>query len=428
MNKLLKYYIETYGCTSNKSDSEIMEGILLKNGFKKSNIEEAEIIIINTCGVKKPTEDKILYRIKELSKLRKKIIIAGCLPKIDFERVIKAAPNFSAIIDPFSIDKISEVCLRILNGENKLIIFSNKSPIKTFLPRKPSSQVIGIIQIAEGCTSACTYCCVRFARGRLQSYPYKEIVEIANNFIKNGFKEIWLTSQDLSAYDYNGYKLPDLLNEISKIPGEFFIRMGMMNPRMLLPIYKEMANSFKHEKIFKFLHLPIQSGSNKVLKDMNRGYTSEDFKKIVNEFKKENNNLTLSTDIIVGYPTEEEYDFEKTIELIKEIKPDIINISKFFPRPKTPLERKPTLPFEIIKERTKKIFELSKKISFEKNMKYIGWTGKVLIDEKGCENTWIGRNISYKPIVIESNEKLLGKIVNVEITSVKATYLLGKIL
>jgi tRNA A37 methylthiotransferase MiaB len=137
--------------------------------------------------------------------------------------------------------------------------------------------------------------------------------------------------------------------------------------------------------------------------------------------------LTISTDIIVGFPTEEEYDFEKTIELIKEIKPDIINISKFFPRPKTPLEGKPTLPFEIIKERTRKIFELSRKISYEKNMKYIGWIGKVLINEKGCGNTWIGRNIFYKPIVIESNKNLLGKIIDIEIESAKATYLLGKI-
>ncbi|MEM2083850.1 MAG: tRNA (N(6)-L-threonylcarbamoyladenosine(37)-C(2))-methylthiotransferase [Nitrososphaerota archaeon] len=424
----MKYYIETYGCTSNKSDSEIMEGILLEKGFQKSNIEEAEIIIINTCGVKKPTEDKILNRIKKLSTLGKKIIIAGCLPKIVFEKVIKVAPNFSAMIDPFSIDRISEVCLRVLNGEKGLIVFSNKSPIKPCLPKKSSSKVIGIIQIAEGCTSACSYCCVRFARGRLQSYPYEKILEDLRNFINNGFKEIWLTSQDLSAYDYNGYRLPELLNEINKIPGEFFIRVGMMNPRTVLPIYKELAISFKNEKIFKFLHLPIQSGSNKVLKDMNRGYKIEDFKKIVNEFRKENNNLTLSTDIIVGFPTEEENDFEKTIELIKEIKPDIINISKFFPRPKTLLEGKPTLPFEIIKKRIKEIFELSKKISFEKNIEYIGWVGKVLIDEKGCGNTWIGRNISYKPVVVESNKNLLGKIIDVEIESAKATYLLGKIL
>jgi threonylcarbamoyladenosine tRNA methylthiotransferase CDKAL1 len=369
-----------------------------------------------------------LNRIKKLSSLEKKLIIAGCLPKIVFEKVVKAAPNFSAMIDPFSIDKISEICLRVLNGEKGIIVFSNKSPIKPCLPKKPSSKVIGIIQIAEGCTSACSYCCVRFARGRLQSYPYEKILEDLKNFINNGFKEIWLTSQDLSAYNYNGYKLPNLLNEINKIPGEFFIRVGMMNPRTVLPIYKELAISFKNEKIFKFLHLPIQSGSNKVLKDMNRGYTVEDFKKIVNEFKKENNNLTLSTDIIVGFPTEDEDDFEKTIELIKEIKPDIINISKFFPRPKTPLEGKPTLPFEIIKKRVKEIFELSKKISYEKNMKYIGWIGKVLIDEKGCGNTWIGRNISYKPIVVESNKNLLGKIIEVEIESAKATYLLGKIL
>lgn len=405
-----------------------MEGILLENGFQKSNIEEAEIIIINTCGVKKPTEDKILNRIKKLSTLGKKIIIAGCLPKIVFEKVIKAAPNFSAIIDPFSIDKISEICLRVLNGEKGIIVFSEKSPIKPCLPKKSSSKVIGIIQIAEGCTSACSYCCVRFARGRLQSYPHEKILEDLRNFINNGFKEIWLTSQDLSAYNYNGYRLPELLNEINKIPGEFFIRVGMMNPRTVLPIYKELAISFKNEKIFKFLHLPIQSGSNKVLKDMNRGYTVEDCKKIINEFRKENNNLTLSTDIIVGFPTEEEKDFEETIKLIKEIKPDIVNISKFFPRPKTPLEGKPTLPFEMIKKRVREIFELSRKISYEKNMEYIGWVGKILIDEKGCGNTWIGRNISYKPVVVKSNENLLGKIINVEIESIKATYLLGKIL
>lgn len=420
---MAKIYVETYGCAANKSDSEIMMGILERDGHEISDMKDSDFILINTCGVKKATEDRILNRLRILSKTNKKILIAGCLTKIDLEKIKRSAPNFAAMIDPQSIHKISSIVEKIENGYDKLIEFSTLSPDKPILPKHSINETISIIQILEGCLSACTFCGTRIARGRAVSYRPSSILCSVKEAVSNGYKEIWLTSQDNSCYGKDiDTNLANLMRGISEIEGKFFVRVGMMNPLHLKPFLDDLIEIYKNEKFFKFLHLPIQSGSDKVLKDMRRGYKVKDFLYYVERFRESIPDITLSTDIIVGFPTESESDFNKTISLIKKVKPDVLNISRFSPRKGTLAAKMERLNPKIVNRRSAKLYKIIKKLQAKKNKKWIGWKGEVLIDEKGKKN-FLSRNIFYKPIVTDGK---IGEFKNLRVTNACATYLVGE--
>jgi MiaB-like tRNA modifying enzyme len=426
---MTKIFIETYGCAANKSDSEIMAGLLTQNGFEIAiSIENSDVVILNTCIVKQASSHRMERRIKEIYNSGKPLIIAGCMAKAESERIEKLAPKAS-IITPDAIDKIVDVVKKTLDGE-KVVVDSEKKE-KVLLPRIPFNKIISIVQISSGCLSACTFCETRIAKGILKSYRPSSIIERIKEDVKNGFKEFWITSQDNGCYGFDiGTNLAELLNAIVKIEGNFFVRVGMMNPVHLIrrkDLLENLIQVFKNEKIFKFIHLPIQSGSNKVLKDMNRGHTVEEFLEVVDAFRKEIPEITIETDIIVGYPTETEEDFEKTVDLLKTLNPDVVNISRFFPRPKTPAEKLKQLSTEIVNKRSKKIHELVRSISLEKNKKYMQKVVSVFVDEVGRGESYIGRTMNYRPVVIESENDILGKVINAEITDVKSNFLIGKI-
>ncbi|MBS7654404.1 tRNA (N(6)-L-threonylcarbamoyladenosine(37)-C(2))-methylthiotransferase [Candidatus Bathyarchaeota archaeon] len=425
-----RVYLESYGCAANKADLEIMLAYIINSGYKVyNNPEDADFIVVNTCAVKKPTEDRMLERLRLLSVLNKPLIITGCLPKINLKLIIKVAPNFSAVLDPQSINKIVLALRSAERGERNKIFFSEKPPIKVVEPHIRLSPVIEIIPISEGCLSACAFCCVRFARGSLFSYPVNSIVDRLQRAISEGIREVWLTSQDNGAYGFDiGTNLASLLKECCSIDGDFFIRVGMMNPNHALKILSYLISAYKDRRIFKFLHLPVQSGDNEVLKMMNRRYTVEGFKSIVRSFRREIPDVTIATDVICGFPGESKEAFERTLRLIEEIKPDIVNISKFFPRPNTPAERMRQVDAKEILFRSRMITEITNKISFERNAKWLGWEGEILIDEKGRGNSWIGRNFAYKPIVVKSENNLLGKIINVKIVETRKNYLEARVL
>jgi len=422
------FFVKSFGCSANRSDTEIMIGLLEDAGYSLTDLEKAEYVLVNTCGVKQPTEDRVISTLKRISSLNKKLIIAGCLPRINFERIVKTIPDFSAMLDPRSIHLIVEVVKRIDEGHTKLLVFSDEPAIKPSLPKHLLNPVIGIIQIAEGCSMACTYCCTRFARGATYCYPDDDIVNEANRLIKKGCKEIWITSQDNSAYNFKGVRLPDLLRKICKIEGEFFVRVGMMNPFHTKKMLKDLIESYLNGKVYKFLHLPLQSASIKILELMKRAYLPKDVIEIIESFSSSLPSLTLSTDVIVGFPNEDDEDFEDTIRFIRKIKPDIVNISKFGARPKTEASKLKQLPRDIIEKRCKELAQIVKEISYQKNLKWINWVGRCLIDEKGKKDTWIARNFTYKPVVVKSDQNLLGKFVDVEIVDVRSNYLIGKLL
>lgn len=411
-------YIENYGCSANKSNAEIMAGLLERAGCivltDSSSVKDADIIIINTCIVKGPTEIKVIKRIKELVKEGKKLIVSGCMPEAEYELVKEIAPD-AILVGPQHVKEIVKAADIIINKKKKKDFIGEQHEIKLCLPKKRYNKIIDIVQIAEGCDSHCSYCITRFAKGKLFSYPAEKIIEEVNAAVREGCKEIWLTSQDNASYEHG---LPDLLQDISNLKGKFFVRVGMMNPDNVLKILPELVEAFKNEKVFKFIHIPVQSGNDEILRLMNRDYKADDFKKLIAEFRKEIPKITVSTDIICGFPTETEEQFNDSIKLINDIKPDIINISRFWPRPGTMAEKMKQHPSWLTKERSRKLTEVFNKIALEKNRAWLGWKGKVLIDEKGKPgtNTWLGRNYCYKPVVVKAAKNMgLGNIVDVEV-------------
>ena len=407
-----RFHVLTYGCTFNQGDSAKIIEIMKKNGFFLSNLENSDIIIINTCAVKHATEAKILDFIRRSISINgsKFFIITGCLPLIDkkiFNIIEHEIGNRGFILHPHQIAELS-----LLLQQNKFITKSIANEIfhpirdKSFLlPSLLNSNMVQI-QISEGCNNSCTYCCTTIARGKLISFNDKQIVQQIEYFSKKGVKEFHLTSQDLGNYNFQGLKLHDLLFKISEIKGQFKVRLGMLNPEYIVKNGDEFLKIFEDNRFFRFLHIPIQSGSNRILKLMKRDYTVEDMEQIILNIEKFDENFTFSTDIITGFPTETEDDFVKTIEIIKKWKPMILNISKYSVRPNTKAKLMPQLKSQIIKERSKKLSTIYQKYSKKKLANWIGWNGKVFIDEyrSGVKYPYMGRNLYYLPVLCKEGK------------------------
>jgi len=427
----LKVFVKSYGCSANLADSEIIIGCLNEAGFKQANsIMEADIVIYNTCAVKGPTENRVISALKKIPK-NKKIIVSGCLPLINFNR-LKREISFDGAIGPAPGKKIVNFVQRVINGEHVVELDNNfDSKPKLSLPKIKSNHLISIIPINYGCLGSCSYCCVVFARGKLRSYSIKEIKDRVKKDLKNGVKEFWLTSQDAGCYGEDlDTNIVELLESLTKIKRDFYLRIGMMNPNRVLPKLKPLITIFQNPKVFKFLHVPVQSGDNKILEKMQRFYTTQQFKNIIKTFRSSIPKITIATDVICGFPSESIQAFEKTLNLINDVKPDIVNISKFFARPKTKAKQMLSYSVDLkeINRRSKKTALLSKKISFERNKLWTNWSGEILIDEKGkIPNSWIGRNYAYKPIVVKSSKSLLGRKIKIKIEKPFPTYLSGKI-
>lgn len=423
------FHVETFGCPTNKSDSEIIVGLLEREGLRLvDGPRSADLIIVNTCAVKAPTERRVLRRIGELGGLGKRLIIAGCLPRLSLGRIRAAAPDFAAALDPRSVDRIADVVWRVLDGERGLVVFSDQTPRKPRLPRRVLDRVRGIVQIAEGCAGSCTYCCVRFARGPICSFDRDDVLDEARSMLAAGRKELWITSQDTAAYGLDtGPTLPRLLSDLCDLPYRFFVRVGMMNPRNALPILDDLIDAYRHPKVYKFLHLPVQSGDDDVLSAMGRGYTADDFVSIVERFREAFPRLTLATDVIVGFPGETEEQFRRSMALLERVRPDIVNVSRFGIRPGAPAAAFPRRVDEREKKRrSREASKLVRRIGLEVNSGWVGWSGMALVSEVGLKGGWVARNYAYKPVVIRGGVGLLGRFINVKVTEARPTYLLGE--
>ncbi len=432
------FYIETYGCTSNKADSYIISDVLQKSNYVQTSLENAEFIIINTCAVKEQTENKIKARLKQLSEKyskipNKHIIIAGCLPHItpNYTDIIKnVIPTFSAIIDLDNLDELPKILETIRNGKRNLV-FKSKKPIDkaSYFIDHPEGKITGIIPISEGCQGSCTYCCVKNARGKLNCYNPENIIENVDYQLKQGIKQIYLTSQDCSTFKYNNINLFDLVKSITDLPFKFYLRMGMINPSFLINNLDQLISIFNLDKVYQFLHIPIQSGSNKILKLMQRPYLISQITDKIESLRNNFPYLTISTDIICGFPGETEYDFYRTINLIKWLKPEILNISKFTARPGTLAKKMNQIDSRTIKERSIRLSNIFRNSLININKNWEGWQGEVLILHQGSgENQAFGKNYAYKNVFIDDYNESYGKFVTVKIEKIEGFNLFGKLL
>lgn len=424
----MKVFIDSYGCTFNKSDAQIMAGVLDDNNIELvDSIEESDIIIVNTCYVKLPTENKIVYKIQKLQEEfpDKKVIVSGCMVEIDPEKLDKIGPNCSWI-GPHQLNKTADVVKKTYNGEvSRQSGLSKESKVN--VKKITDSPLIHIVQICEGCIGACTFCCTRFARGPINSYPIEDIVKDVENAVRNGAKEIQLTAQDTGAFGFDtGEKLSDLINQVAAVDGNFKIRVGMMHPKNILNDVEDIVEAISNEKVYNFIHLPIQSGSNKVLEEMNRNHNVEEYYEIVNKFKEKIPDITIATDIIVGYPTETDKDFDLTCKLLKDIKPSLIHLSKYQHRKGAISSSLKEIPKSVMKERSKYFSKIKSEITEKENKQLMGTIQEAIVVEKGSKGGYIAKSNSYIPIVVD--DVSLGDVIKVKINETTATYLKGEVL
>jgi len=416
----------TQGCPVNQAYTEQMKGLLNEARFEiLESLEDSDIVIFNTCSVKNSSESAFLKNLQEIKQNHpyKILIIAGCIVQTN-QQLLEGY----SLVGTRQIHKIVEVVEEALNDNVvKMIEFGEMPPLA--LPKIRENPIVEIIPLNWGCLSLCPSYKTKLISGDLKSYPVEEILSAAKKAVDEGVKEIWLASQDTMCYGFDlGTSLASLLQELIKIPGKFKIKVGMGSPVHLKKVKDQLFPLLNHEKIFKFLHVPVQTGSDKVLKDMDRGNTKEEFLNLVEELKNTIPRITLATDITVGFPSETEDDYWETLEVVKKTTPDVINISKFWARSGTSAAEMEQLPEDVTMHRSKVITDILHNVSKIQNEKWVGWEGEVIIDDKGHEDKqWIGRNDYYKLFVLEGDFKL-GDIINVKAVKADILSLRGKII
>ncbi len=367
----------------NKSDSEKIATVLEKTGYKPaSKIDEAALVVINMCSVRQSAVDRVYGLTPKFKKLKAKTILTGCVLKKDRRKFVKLFDEIVNIKD-------------LIKG----------------MEQEHSNKFSALVPIMRGCNNFCSYCVVPYVRGREISRPAEEIICEIKNLVKRGCKEIWLLGQNVNSY--SAITFPQLLKKINKIPGKFWIRFTSSHPKDFSDeLIKAMA---EYEKVTEYLNLPVQAGDNKILKQMNRHYTATQYKKLVEKIRKKIPDISLSTDVIVGFPGETKEQFENTAKLFKDVKFDMAYINKFSPRTETKATKlEDNISPKEKNRRDRVLTEVLKQTALEHNKKYIGKTIKILVD-KTKKGFLFGKTRTYKTVKIESKKNLLGQFVEVKI-------------
>ena len=396
----MKYHIITFGCQMNISDSQRIAAILEQNKHKQAlSLEKADLVIINMCSVRQSPVDRVYGLLPKIKK--KKTILTGCITKKDRNKLEK---QFDVILN------IKDFPKYFSKDKNYLKIIPNHNHYSALIP------------IMTGCNNLCTYCVVPYTREPEVSRPAKDILNEIKQAIKQGVKEIWLLGQNVNSY--KPIPFSKLLRKINNIPGNFWIRFTSSHPKDFSPdIIKAIKES---DKATNYLNLPAQSGDNTILKKMNRPYTVEKYKQIIKSLRKEIPDITLSTDIIVGFPGETKQQFQNTVKLFKEIRYDMAYIAQYSPRPGTAAEKmKDNVKPQEKKRRWKILTDILKQTALENNKKYVNKEIEVL-PEKYHNGSLIGKSKEYKTVKFKGPKNLVGKFVKVKIIEAMPWRLKGK--
>ncbi len=429
-----KFHIITFGCQMNVYDSEVLKGILSKNGYSITDRpEEAELIIVNTCSVREHAEVRAIGRLNELSRYKLenpdvKLAVIGCMAQRLGERFLKEVPALDFVLGTEELFKLPDYLEK--KDEKPLIAlsFSELKEIDSSPLRK--NKFSAFVAISRGCENFCSYCIVPYVRGPEKNRKVSEIIKEVQYLAESGCKEVSLIGQNVNSYRDDSNDFADLLREVSKNDIQR-IRFMTSHPKDLSQKLIETMSNL--EKVCEHLHLPLQSGSDRILNKMNREYSSEEYLRLVDLVKSKVENLSLTTDLIVGFPGEREDDFQKTKEMVERIEFDSAFMFKYSSREGTKaFFLEDDVPEEEKSKRLQTLIELQKKISQKKNQRLIGTTEEVLIDGKSKRDktSWKGKGRSNKTVIIpkEKNDNdLLGEIVTVKITEADSFTLFGKI-
>ena len=433
-----KVFIKTFGCQMNEYDSNRIYDAVKKIGFNKSNNQnDVDCYILNTCHIRDKAKEKVYHeigRVKKIYKNKKKpiLVVAGCVAQAENQEMIKREPYIDVILGPQSYHKINDALSSLeANKKKDETEFDTISKFE-YLNKieNKNSKVSSFLTIQEGCNKFCHFCVVPFTRGPEYSRPFRQIINEAEQLIENGTKEITLLGQNVNAYSYieksKQYKISDLIMELEKYVEISRIRYTTSHPKDMTEDLIECYS--KSKKLMPFVHLPIQSGSNKMLNLMNRKHTVEQYIEIFDKLKKINPKIEFSSDFIVGYPGEEAIDFDDTITLIKKIK--FINSYSFIfsPRPGTKASQLEPIDGNVAKKRLIEIQDVLFKHQKKMNSSFIGKNIEVLVENKmKHDNKLFGRNKYLNSVIFSGNINNIGKIISVKIVSCNQNSLFGKV-
>ena len=433
-----KIFIKTFGCQMNEYDSNRIYDSVKKIGFKKTNDQKnADCFVLNTCHIRDKAKEKVYHEIGRIKKIYKKkikpiMVIAGCVAQAENQEMLKREPYIDVVIGPQSYHKINDLLTKFVSDDRKEE--TEFDTIKKFeyfdKIKNKSNKISAFLTIQEGCDKFCHFCVVPYTRGPEYSRPFNKILSEAEILIKNGAKEITLLGQNVNAYSYiensKEYRISSIINELEKYSELQRIRYTTSHPRDMTD---DLINCYAtNKKLMPFVHLPIQSGSNKILKLMNRKHTVEEYVNTYEKIKKINSEIEFSSDFIISYPGETNDDFNETLELVKKIK--FINSYSFIfsPRPGTKAADLKLIDNETSKERLKKIqkhlFDHQKSMnrSFEKR------SIEVLVENKiQGQSKLFGRNKYLNSVIFDGDENNIGKMLKVKIESSNQSSLFGKI-
>ncbi len=421
----MRVYVESYGCAQNQGEGAAIARALAGAGHEVlAGPDGADVGVLVSCAVIGATEARMARRWRALAERVPRIVVTGCLVPLRtsvLEGPARARTTFVPIREQSTIPALLAAGDLGAPGPS-----SRPGPGPIALAERPP--VTEEIVIAQGCTSACTYCFSRLARGHLESVPLPEIVRRTSAAIARGAVEIRLTSLDTAAWGIDladGIRLPDLLDALARIPGDFRVRVGMMSPQTLRPILGPYLDALAPERFYHFLHLPVQSGSDRILAAMRRGYLADEFQAQVAAARARWPDLALATDVIVAFPGESDEDHRATESILRAVEPETVNVTRFSPRPGTPAARLRPVGPRVAKRRSRELAGLRQRISRARLERWIGASGPARIVEHGPGTSSVARWPNHLPVVLDER-RALGSVVRVEIEGARSTYLLGR--
>ena len=383
----MSIWFEGYGCTANQGETLEMREHANQLGHQlATDSSTAETVVLGTCTVIESTQNKMEKRISELMDQGKNVIVSGCMATADTKVLNSKFPN-APLVSPGDIDGLGDLIGR---GGCK--------------PETLESPFAAILPISSGCLGRCTYCATLKARGRVKSRSVNDIFFKAQYAIDSGSKELLLTSQDNGAFGADtDSSLENLLNELSHLDGEFRLRVGMLNPMLVAGRSKEMAKAWGDSRTYKFMHLPIQSGSQKILDSMTRDHTLEEFWEVVEVFRDYYPEMMIITDIITGFPGETDENHQETVDLLNKLSPDLVNVTRFSPRKGTPASRYKRVDGRIVKKRSRELTNLRKELGAKSFKRFVGRETSVLTVENKRKGSTLCRDDNYRPIILKQD-------------------------
>lgn len=440
---LKQSYIRTFGCQMNDADSEVMERLLEREGYRKIDSPEgADVIILNTCSVRQHAEDRALSYLASLKRVRKEnpstvFVLAGCVAQRLKSKIFEKTPFVNIVLGTDNILELPKLIEKTFQKPNEKVLATE---VKGDLPRlakgfwgsssygcAKNSELTGQVTIMRGCDNFCSYCIVPYVRGRERSRAVSDIVSEVEQKVAGGCKEIMLLGQNVNSYRSNSSDFADLLRKVEKVDGLERIRFMTSHPK---DVSDKLINTIRDSsKICEHLHLPAQSGSNRILEGMNRGYTREQYLELIDKIKREIPKISITTDLMVGFPGEKKEDFEDTLRLVEDVEFDAAFTFKYSTRPGTEAAKeKDDVPLKVKKERLAKLNELCEKMVLEKNRRLMGKVEEVMVERFARkEKKLVGRTRGNKIVFFSGDGKDIGELVSVEIEEAYAWSLLGRV-